>query len=95
MLLFGGVLGGMFFDAGYFRLMIWVGLFMVVFGSIATPLASKYYQFMLARGPCIGYDMSLFLVASVRLPSTCSTNVEVSRSASQLQGALSLVSSYS
>lgn len=43
MFLFGGVLGGKFFDAGYFRLMIWVGLFMVVFGSIVTSLASKYY----------------------------------------------------
>jgi hypothetical protein len=55
------VLGGKFFHAGYFRPMIWVGLLVVVFGPMATSLASKYYQFMLAQGPCIGYGMSLFL----------------------------------
>jgi MFS family permease len=68
--LFGGALSGKYFDAGYFRYMVSFGTFLVVFGLMMTSIATKYYQFMLAQGLCVGGGMSLFLVVSAGMPST-------------------------
>jgi MFS family permease len=70
LLLFGGAIGGKYFDAGYFRYMLWTGSFLVVFGLMMTSISTKYYQFMLAQGVCVGLGISMFLVPSVGLPGT-------------------------
>lgn len=70
LLLFGGALGGKYFDAGYMRVMITVGTFMIVFGMMMVSLSSRYYQFMLAQGICIGIGMGLTLVPAVGIPGT-------------------------
>jgi MFS family permease len=70
LLLFGGAIGGKYFDAGYFRHMLCIGTFLVVFGLMMTSISTKYYQFMLAQGVCVGAGISMFLVPSVGLPGT-------------------------
>ncbi|KAK5165361.1 uncharacterized protein LTR77_008890 [Saxophila tyrrhenica] len=70
LLLFGGALGGKYFDAGYYRQMLYAGTFLVVFGLMMTSLATQYYQALLAQGFCVGLGLGLLLVPSVGLPST-------------------------
>jgi predicted MFS family arabinose efflux permease len=70
LLLFGAALSGKYFDAGYFRQMLFVGAFMVVFGLMMTSLATEFYQVLLAQGFCVGCGMGLLLVPSVGMPST-------------------------
>jgi MFS family permease len=70
LLLFAGAMGGRFFDAGYFRAMLWIGSFLIVFGMMMTSLATKYYQVLLAQGFCVGLGISMFMVPSVGLPAT-------------------------
>ena len=68
-LLTGGfALGGKYFDAGYFRPIMWSGSFFVVFGLMMTSLSTKYYQVMLAQGVCVGIGLSLVFVPGVGLP---------------------------
>ena len=70
LLLFGGALGGVYFDMGYFRQMLVVGTFLIVLGMMTLSIATKYYQALLAQGVCVGIGMGLLLVPSVGLPST-------------------------
>lgn len=70
LLAFGGALSGKYFDAGYFRQMLYAGTFMIVFGLMMTSLATQYYQVLLAQGLCVGGGTGLLLVSSVGLPST-------------------------
>ncbi|KIX94748.1 uncharacterized protein Z520_09438 [Fonsecaea multimorphosa CBS 102226] len=70
LLLVGGALGGKYFDAGYFRQMLILGTFLVVFGTLMTSLVKEYYQAVLAQGVCVGLGMGMLLVPSVALPST-------------------------
>ncbi|KAH0837430.1 Major Facilitator Superfamily protein [Fonsecaea pedrosoi] len=70
LLLVGGALGGKYFDAGYFRQMLGLGTFLVVFGTLMTSLVKEYYQAVLAQGVCVGLGMGMLLVPSVALPST-------------------------
>jgi MFS family permease len=67
---FFGSLSGKFFDAGYYKLMIWTGSFLIVFGTMTISLADKYYQFMLAQGLCVGFGMALLFVTTLGLPAT-------------------------
>ncbi|QDS75118.1 hypothetical protein FKW77_007424 [Venturia effusa] len=68
--LFCGAFSGKFFDAGYFRQMVFIGTILVVLGLVMTSLSTTYYQFMLSQGLCVGGGMSLFLVVSAGMPST-------------------------
>ncbi|OAP64289.1 hypothetical protein AYL99_00261 [Fonsecaea erecta] len=70
LLLVGGALGGKYFDAGYFRQMLGLGTFLVVFGTLMTSFVKEYYQAVLAQGVCIGLGMGMLLIPSVALPST-------------------------
>lgn len=68
LLLLIGVVSGPLFDAGHFRKMLMVGLFMVVFGMFMTSLGSQYWHFLLAQGFCVGIGMGfLFLPATAIL----------------------------
>jgi MFS family permease len=70
MLMTVGSLFGKFIDAGHFRVFVAVGTFLIVFGMMMTSLATKYYQFILAQGLCVGAGMACFLIPSVAIPAT-------------------------
>ena len=67
LLLFGGVVTGPLFDAGYFYVLLPFGSFMVVFGYMMTSLASEYYQIMLAQGICVGIGTGCLFMSAVAL----------------------------
>ena len=70
LLLFIGALTGRLYDAGYLRLLLFTGTFLVVFGTMMTSLVNKYYQAILAQGLCIGLGAGCLLIPSVGAPST-------------------------
>jgi predicted MFS family arabinose efflux permease len=65
--MFGGVVTGPLFDAGYFYFLVPFGSFMVVFGYMMTSLASEYYQILLAQGFCVGIGAGCLFVPAVAL----------------------------
>lgn len=67
LLMFGGVITGPLFDAGYFYYLVPFGTFMVVFGYLMTSLSTQYYQIMLAQGICVGIGAGCLFVPSVAL----------------------------
>lgn len=60
-----GVISGPLYDAGYFRLLLSIGLSLIVLGMFMTSLATAYWHLLLAQGVCVGIGMGL-----VFLPST-------------------------
>lgn len=60
-----GAVAGPAYDAGFFREMLCVGLFLVVIGQFMTSLCSAYWQILLSQGLCMGIGFGL-----VFLPST-------------------------
>ncbi|KAI0314322.1 MFS general substrate transporter [Amylostereum chailletii] len=70
LLLLVGVLTGPIFDMGWFRTLLSVGSFMVVFGMMMTSISSKYYQVFLAQGVCVGLGCGCLFVPSVAIVST-------------------------
>ncbi|KAJ3495488.1 hypothetical protein NLG97_g3359 [Lecanicillium saksenae] len=71
LLMFGAALTGTLYDSGYFRHMMWVGTFMMVFGLMMTSLANKYWQFILAQSLCVGGGMGLLALGALATPGTC------------------------
>jgi MFS family permease len=70
LLLTGASFSGKYVDAGYFRIMLVIGTILVVFGLMMVSISTKYYQFMLAQGLCVGLGISMFLIPAVGLPGT-------------------------
>lgn len=68
--MFIGALTGPVYDAGYFRVLLSVGSFMVVFGFMMTSLATTYWQVILAQGICVGLGAGCLFVPSVAILST-------------------------
>lgn len=62
-----GILSGPLFDLGYFRPMLIIGNFFVVFGIFMLSLAKEYYQVFLAQGVCMGLGAGLLYVPSLAL----------------------------
>lgn len=62
-----GVFVGPFFDAGYYRALIFVGSFLVVFGFMMTSLCTTYWQVFLAQGICIGLGTACLTIPSIVL----------------------------
>lgn len=65
-----GVLAGPIYDAGYFRPLLLVGSFMLVFGHMMLSLCHAYWQVMLSQGFCVGIGAGLIYVPSVAILST-------------------------
>lgn len=65
-----GALTGPIYDAGYFRVLLSVGSFLVVFGFMMLSLATKYYQVILAQAICVGLGAGCLFVPSVAILST-------------------------
>ncbi|KAF2877003.1 major facilitator superfamily domain-containing protein [Massariosphaeria phaeospora] len=67
LLIFVGVLAGPLFDLGYFRSMLYVGNFLVVFGIMMLSLCTTYWQVFLAQGVCMGLGAGLLYIPSMAL----------------------------
>lgn len=67
LLIFFGVLSGPLFDLGYFRVMLIVGNFLVVFGIMMLSLSTKYWQVFLSQGMCMGLGAGLLYIPSLAL----------------------------
>lgn len=65
-----GALTGPIYDAGYFRALLSVGSFAVVFGFMMLSLATTYWQVILAQGICVGLGAGCLFVPSVAILST-------------------------
>ena len=74
LLLLVGVITGPLYDAGYFRQLVMLGSFLVVFGMMMTSISKIYWEVMLAQAVCIGIGCGcLFLPSVAILPSYFST----------------------
>ena len=62
-----GCLSGPLFDLGYFRPMLFIGNFAVIFGIFMLSLAKNYWQVFLAQGVCMGLGAGLLYVPSLAL----------------------------
>ncbi|KAK4041468.1 major facilitator superfamily domain-containing protein [Parachaetomium inaequale] len=62
-----GVVAGPLYDAGYFRQLLLVGLFLIVFGQFMTSLCTAYWQVMLAQGIAMGIGMGLTFLPSAAI----------------------------
>ncbi|KAF2476390.1 MFS general substrate transporter [Lindgomyces ingoldianus] len=62
-----GVLTGPLFDLGYFRSMLYLGNFLVVFGIMMLSLCKEYWQVFLAQGVCMGLGAGLLYIPSLAL----------------------------
>jgi MFS family permease len=67
LLIFFGVLSGPLFDLGYFRVMLVVGNFLVVFGIMMLSLSTEYWQVFLSQGICMGLGAGLLYIPSLAL----------------------------
>lgn len=70
LLLIIGVATGPIYDAGYFRTLVAVGSFLVVFGMMMTSICKSYWEVMLAQGLCVGLGSGCLFIPSVAIVST-------------------------
>lgn len=76
MVLTVGFLSGPIYDRGYFRTLLLVGSFGVVFGHMMLSLCTTYWQVLLAQGFCVGLGAGCLFVPCVAiLPSYWSTKL--------------------
>ncbi|KAF9876948.1 MFS monocarboxylate [Colletotrichum karsti] len=69
LLMMVGPISGPLYDAGYFRELLWVGLFLILFGQFMTSLCTTYWQVLLAQGVCIGLGCGLTFLPSTAILS--------------------------
>ncbi len=67
LLLLVGPISGPLYDAGYFRELVVVGLFLIVFGQFMTSLCTQYWQILLAQGVTMGIGMGLTFLPSAAI----------------------------
>ena len=60
-------LSGRATDAGYSRLQLIVGLFLILFGTFTTSLCTSYWQILLAQGICTGIGMGAAFMPAVAI----------------------------
>ena len=63
-------LTGPFFDAGFNRVLLAVGSFLIFLGIMMTSLVKQYYQAFLAQGVCFGIGAGMLFVPSIAVVST-------------------------
>lgn len=64
------IFSGPIFDRGYFRILLLVGSFLIVFGMMMSSLATEYYQLLLSQGLCVGLGGGCLFAPSVAVVST-------------------------
>ncbi|KAL6815271.1 MFS general substrate transporter [Trichoderma sp. SZMC 28013] len=57
-----GFISGPLFDAGYLRVQLMTGSFLIVFAQFMTSISTKYYQILLAQGICAGIGMGIIVL---------------------------------
>ena len=67
LLLLIGVVVGPLYDAGYFRLLVIVGISLTSFGFMMTSLCTAYWQILLAQAFCIGLGTGCLFIPSLAL----------------------------
>jgi len=70
LLMLVGALTGPVYDAGYFRELLAVGSFLVVFGHMMLSICTEYWQAFLAQAICVGLGTGCLFVPSVAILST-------------------------
>ncbi|KAK5092732.1 hypothetical protein LTR70_005272 [Exophiala xenobiotica] len=71
-----GFLSGPIYDRGYFRSLLAIGSFGVVFGHMMLSISDKFWQILLAQGFCVGIGAGCLFVPCVAiLPSYWSTKL--------------------
>ena len=68
-----GIITGPIFEMGYFRVLLFTGCFLIVFGLMMLSLATEYWQIFLAQALCIGLGNGCLYVPSLALVSTAFT----------------------
>jgi MFS family permease len=76
LLMFFGALTGPLYDYGYFRTLLWVGSFLMVFGMMMTSLCTEYWQVVLSQGIVQGLGAGCLFIPSVAIiPTYFSTSM--------------------
>lgn len=71
-----GFLTGPIYDRGYFRILLAVGSFLIVFGHMMLSLCHEYWQVLLSQGFCVGIGAGCLFVPGVAiLPTYFSTRI--------------------
>lgn len=70
LMFFLGVASGRAADAGYFKLVFSLGLFLQLLGTFMTSLSTTYWQLLLAQGICTGVGNGLMFCPTVSVVST-------------------------
>lgn len=63
----GTVVVGPLYDLGYLEALLIVGGFLTVFGMMMTSLCTRYFEFILAQGVCMGLGMTCLFTPSIAL----------------------------
>ncbi|KAK2827888.1 hypothetical protein FQN49_007241 [Arthroderma sp. PD_2] len=70
LILFIGIFSCRAVDAGYFPLVAGTGLFFQILGLIMTSLSTKYYQFLLAEGLCVGIGSGFLFAPGITIAAS-------------------------
>jgi MFS family permease len=65
-----GAATGPVYDAGYFRVLLITGTFLIAFGHMMLSLCEVYWQVLMAQGICIGLGAGVLLLPGVAILST-------------------------
>ncbi|KAF6830981.1 MFS monocarboxylate [Colletotrichum plurivorum] len=69
LLMMVGPISGPLYDAGYFRELLWAGIFLILLGQFMTSLCTTYWQVLLSQGVCIGLGCGLTFLPSTAILS--------------------------
>lgn len=70
LLMLGGPVSGVIFDAGHLRFLLVAGCTMIVTGLMLTSIAKEYWQVLLAQAILVGLGGSLLNVPSIAVSAT-------------------------
>ena len=65
-----GILSGPFYDKGYFRHMIIIGSFLIVFGLMMLSITDQYFSIFLTQGLTVGLGSGLTYIPSLAIVSS-------------------------
>ena len=65
-----GTFSGRALDAGYYHVILWLGLFLQLLGVFMSSISTQYWQLFLAQGVCKGLGDGLLFCPTVSLVAT-------------------------
>lgn len=69
LLSFMGLFSGIFYDRGYTRSVLALGMTLIVLGLMTLSLTQAFWQILLTQGICVGFGMLLILKVAPRDPN--------------------------